>query len=665
MFKIKYLIKMLQKENGIVTKNNNKENGAVNNNKYNNNEPLKEPISIFHYDEDPYINKKIESPRSLKSMKELGLCMDDIYFLNFNQFLEKFQDFRKFDKNIQQLRYQFYEGMRLNKINKIKDDVINNKNNINDDNNQQPKQLITDSVKKKLDDIEQKKQNDLMKYVEIELERQIYLKEREEKMLKNLLKNEQSKEKLARTNRMKREKEKREKEERMRKINWNIEQNMKETKERYEAKKKQEENRRMMLEQQRYLEQERKLEKAREKEERARQIFEEAEYIEKQKIKKYYDKQDRIALKQEELQKIKEIEEIKRLREIKEKKLKRIEVQEKNQEMLDQKINNTLSKIKNKAKSVEELMKLKDEKNQKMIEEHREKYDQVLKVNYNNKIIDKKRREEMSDLLSQKRNKIREYEARKRLTNDLNYKNQEILNEKRREFELNFEPFFHNKKIEKIDENFIAKIQREFPDNLQLQNILFQLRKVQEEERIQKEKKQKKLKDKYMQMDDQYMYGKRPLSTRSTKRGKFNNTLTQTFKDSNRYKLIEERELYNNNKFNNNNNNAINKNERNVLINNEKADFNKMEDIEILIQEKLNEFKIKQSNELASFMEAEEKKEKERIELYNNTSINNKEEVKLQLEKEREESLKKISDLFEKNENDYKEFENQLRKKYN
>lgn len=90
-----------------------------------------------------------------------------------------------------------------------------------------------------------------------------------------------------------------------------------------------------------------------------------------------------------------------------------------------------------------------------------------------------------------------------------------------------------------------------------------------------------------------------------------------------------------------------------------------MEDIEILIKEKLNEFKIKQSDELTSFMEAEEKKEKERIELYNNTSINNKEEVKLQLEKERQESLQKINELLEKNENDFKEYENQLRKKYN
>ena len=156
---------------------------------------------------------------------------------------------------------------------------------------------------------------------------------------------------------------------------------------------------------------------------------------------------------------------------------------------------------------------------------------------------------------------------------------------------------------------------------------------------------------------------KGPYLVEALKRGKFNNTLTRTFKDGNRYKMIEERELYNNNKFNNNN--EINKNEGNNLINNEKEDYNKMEDIEILIKEKLNEFKIKQSNELALFMETEEKKEKERIDLYNNTSITNKEEVKLQLEKEREESLKKINELFEKNENDYKEFESQLRKKYN
>jgi len=172
---------MLKEENGMPikknTKNNSKENGTVNNN----NEPLEDPISIFHYLEDPYINKKIESPRSIKSMNELGLCMDDIYFLNFNQFLEKFQDFRKFPKEIQQLHYQNYKKMRINKINRIKDDVINNKNNINDDNNQQPKELIIDSVKKKFDDIELKKKKDLEKYVELELERQkIVKKEKKE-----------------------------------------------------------------------------------------------------------------------------------------------------------------------------------------------------------------------------------------------------------------------------------------------------------------------------------------------------------------------------------------------------------------------------------------------------------------------------------------------------
>ena len=577
---------MLEKENGIVrkniTNNTNKENGAININKYNNYEPLEEPISILHYSEDPYINKKIESPRSLKSMKELGLCMEDIYHLNFNQFLEKFQDFRKFPIEIQQLRYQYYEKMRLNKINKIKEDVVNNIKTINDDNDQQPKLLITDSVNKKIDEIEEKMKKKLEKYVESDLERQIFFEEREKRMRKKLLKNEQSKEKLARTNKEKALKEKEEKEERMRFINMNIERKSREAKKRYELKKSQAEYRRMELEQQRVQEQERKYEIARQKEEKARQIFKKAESIEQQKINKYYDKQNRIALKQEELQNMKEIEEINKMKQIEEKRLKRIDVNEKNQEMLDKKIADTIKKINDKTKSVENLMRLKDEENQKKIEEHREKYDLVQKEIQNMKLIDKKRREEMSDLLNQKRHKIREYEVRKWITNDLNYKNQEILSEKRREFEFNFEPFFHNKKLEKIDENFIAKIQREFPDNLQLQNILFQVKKLQEEERIQKEKRQRKLKEKYMQMDEQNIYGKRPLSTRSTKRGKYRSTLTQTFKDSSRYKIIEERELYNTNQFNNyNKSNAINKNEQKDLINNDKVDYNKMEDMEI------------------------------------------------------------------------------------
>ena len=208
--------------------------------------------------------------------------------------------------------------------------------------------------------------------------------------------------------------------------------------------------------------------------------------------------------------------------------------------------------------------------------------------------------------------------------------------------------------------------------------------------------------------DKKNLYGYKPKSSGKNKK-KFSSTLSQTFKDSEKYKKIDDGDFFNtnnfigtkqnnnskyyntsqefykpnqkemnenNNKLNiNNRNNNINNNNNNYnnnmnsnkddIINNENIDYNKLEDKEILIRELLNDYKLKLNNELFNFIESEEKKEKERIIIYHNTSINKKEEIKKQLAEERANSAMMISQKTEENERKYKEFENEIRQKFN
>ena len=77
-------------------------------------------------------------------------------------------------------------------------------------------------------------------------------------------------------------------------------------------------------------------------------------------------------------------------------------------------------------------------------------------------------------------------------------------------------------------------------------------------------------------------------------------------------------------------------------------DYNKFGDKEILIRELLTKFRIKLNNELYEFIDSEEKKEKERINVYHNTTINKKEEIKQQLDEERANSTEMVKNFLKK-----------------
>ena len=223
-------------------------------------------------------------------------------------------------------------------------------------------------------------------------------------------------------------------------------------------------------------------------------------------------------------------------------------------------------------------------------------------------------------------------------------------------------------------------IKNKFPENGKINDILEQLRVIEEEEKQEKQRKKEKIRQKQKLLDKKYGRGINSIRESYGKNKKFVGTLSQTFKDSNKYKKIDGKDFFNTRNFIGDNNyynsaqgfyhsndqinNDININ-NNMYNNENNIDYNKLEDKEILIRELLNEYKLKLNKELYEFIDSEEKKEKERINLYHNTTINRKEEVKQHLDEERANSSQMINKFIEEKEKKLKEFENELKIKYN
>ena len=68
-----------------------------------------------------------------------------------------------------------------------------------------------------------------------------------------------------------------------------------------------------------------------------------------------------------------------------------------------------------------------------------------------------------------KKKKNKKFKQKKIIENEKNAVNKEILDNKRREFELEFKSIFHDKKI---DDNLKNKITEFFPNNNEIINIM-------------------------------------------------------------------------------------------------------------------------------------------------------------------------------------------------
>ena len=152
------------------------------------------PISIKDLQQNP--NKKliINSPRSLKALYDSGYSLHQLYHKTFEEFINEHKEILHLDEEIKINRYQFYEKLRLDKINSlveyreklIKDELnfINNSNkNINNKTEEEEqikpmKNIILDNdkriAKEEIDIMKKKHEKELANIIQLELDKDLF-----------------------------------------------------------------------------------------------------------------------------------------------------------------------------------------------------------------------------------------------------------------------------------------------------------------------------------------------------------------------------------------------------------------------------------------------------------------------------------------------------------
>ena len=202
-------------------------------NKLNNSSSIKY-INIIDFNSNPYLKKRINSPRSLELINSSGYTFEELCYETFNEFKKNHSEIMSLPNEIQKMRYSFYESRRKEKIKEILELYLYLCENekfldINDNNKKNSKQeknkfnLLKnynsfneyEMNKKDLRSFERlkaKSEMDLLKKVEKEIEREIYEKNEIEKEKEHLFKQKKLKEELQKKqiieNRMKIQKEK-------------------------------------------------------------------------------------------------------------------------------------------------------------------------------------------------------------------------------------------------------------------------------------------------------------------------------------------------------------------------------------------------------------------------------------------------------------------------
>ena len=176
-----------------TNKNNNEEN-----NKLNRSTSKKKLTTILDFENNPILENKINSPRSLKSIKELGYILNDLIYYDFYHFKQKHSEIIPLNPEIQEMRYNFYEKQRQKKIEDVKESYKNlcDNNNENDGekninisnpliNNFMNNDIKSSAIKYNLKSFERmraKSELDLIHMVQHEIQRILIKQDSEEKI---------------------------------------------------------------------------------------------------------------------------------------------------------------------------------------------------------------------------------------------------------------------------------------------------------------------------------------------------------------------------------------------------------------------------------------------------------------------------------------------------
>ena len=327
------------------------------------------------------------------------------------------------------------------------------------------------------------------------------------------------------------------------------------------------------------------------------------------------------------------------------------------------------------------------------------------------------KREKTLRWIINKGDRIEKFKLQQQILSERKRKVKDEIIKKKAEYEYQFQKMFHKKNL---DQKMINDIHKMFPDNEKINYLLQRLIELDEDEKndlIQQEQQRKEM-DKMLKTTELEL--KKTFSTGHNNNNNYNKTTskyTEQFINSDNVILEENTNTKNANSEDNLNSSAennytdnknnfktnsykTNSNEKKLKNKNKKLkdiyDANKTKNSENLnqistnqktegkntknknvnnnnkinkkekeIQEKLEIYKQKLSNELLELISNEKKKEAERIEFYNMANNKEKEILFKQLGEERAKSalliVKKNEEIVKK----YKDYENKLRENYN
>ena len=356
-----------------------------------------------------------------------------------------------------------------------------------------------------------------------------------------------------------------------------------------------------------------------------------------------------------------------------------------------------MQSIKKKEENTERVLKKKFDDNLNKIEENNEKL--MLKQDALKQLerLNANKREKTLRWIINKGDRIEKFKLQQQILSERKRKVKDEIVKKKAEYEYQFQKMFHKKNL---DQKMINDIHKMFPDNEKINYLLQRLIELDEDEKndLILQEQQRKEMDKMLKTTELEL--KKTFSTghNNNNYNKTTSKYTEQFFNSDNVILEEntknansednlnssENYLDNKNSFSNkkklkNKNNKLkdfydenktkNSENLNQISTNQKTEkntknknYNKKEKE---IQEKLENYKQKLSNELLELISNEKKKEAERIEFYNMANNKEKEILFKQLGEERAKSalliVKKNEEIVKK----YKDYENKLRENYN
>ena len=162
-------------------------------------------VSIEELKEDPTVNVKLNSPRTLLAMCQTGITQEELTFYTFAEFLNKNKEVKLLPVDIQTSRYEFCEGLRKDRINQVakcRDSIINKelsnsvtRNNLYNNNNNVYKSNLTTGYNnilsvsvsndlKQLEQMKEKNKLELLNMLQLQVNNQLQLQANERKLLK-------------------------------------------------------------------------------------------------------------------------------------------------------------------------------------------------------------------------------------------------------------------------------------------------------------------------------------------------------------------------------------------------------------------------------------------------------------------------------------------------